>query len=124
MENILKIAKLFIFNITVILRQVSGVSEEEYYVPYEVEIIKADGKSMKYNVLVDNIFVDNNNRVRNIENTDFIKQVLLQYIYNKNGNSGIREKFPKIFNIEERKLLLEYFRATSNLKQIDYIKCN
>lgn len=123
MENILKIAKLFIFNITVILRQVSGVSEEEDYVPYEVEIVKADGKRMKYNVLVDNIFVDDNNRVRNIENTDFIKQVLLQYIYNKNGNSGIREKFSKTFNIDERKLLLEYFRTTSNLKQIDYIKC-
>lgn len=120
MENILKMVQMMIMSITVSLRKISEVSEEKDYVPYEVELVRMDGRKMKYNVSINNKFIDKDGI--SIYNEAIIQQVLLEYVYNK-GNSGIREQFSKTFNINEIKLLLGYFKHTSSLKQLEYIKC-
>lgn len=120
MENIIKMVEMLILSITVSLRKIGTISEEKDYVPCEVELVRVDGRNMKYNVLIKNEFIDNDKVF--IYNEAILKQVLLEYVYNK-GNTRIRDQFSNTFNINEIKLLLGYFKYTSNLNQLEYIRC-
>lgn len=120
MEKLLKLVETLIMSITVGLKKIDGLLVEQDYVPCEVELVRKDGRKMNYTILVKNEFV-NENKI-DIYNEVILKQVLLEYIYNK-GNSSIRKQFSDTFNINEIRLLLWYFDYTSNLKQTKYIKC-
>ena len=120
MERLLKVVEMLIMSITVGLRKIDEIVMEKDYVPCEVELVRKDGRKMNYTVLIKNEFI-NKDKIC-IYNEAIIKQVLLEYVYNK-GNSSISKQFTDTFNINEIRLLLWYFEYTSNLKQTRYIKC-
>lgn len=118
MENLLKIAKLFIFNITVVLRKTSEISQEINYVPYEVEVIN-NNRSMTYKMLINRLFIREDDTIKILTNQDFIHNLLIDYIY-KIDDKSFKNKVEETFNINEMKLLLENFKLFSRFK---YIEC-
>lgn len=121
MGNIIKAAKLFIYNITIILTQLNDIQEDINYVPYGVELIKNDGKKMIYKVQINKLFINSDNSIRMLNNYDFIEKLLLDYLYT--DNIEIKNKIKEVFDDDEIKLMMNNYNQFSILKYIEKEKC-
>lgn len=120
MENVLKMAKLFIFNIIVVLRQTKEEVNEINYVPYEIEVIH-NAKSIKLNIPINKSFINDNGKVKSLTNYNIMEKLLIEFIYGE--NRSFKDKFVKVFNKNEMKLLFEVYGQTSNFEYIECMRC-
>lgn len=121
MGNIIKAAKLFIYNITIILTQLNDIQEDINYVPYNMELIKSDGKRMTYKVQINKLFINSDNSIRMLNNYDFIEKLLLDYLYT--DNIEIKNKIKEVFDDDEIKLMMSNYNQFSIFKYIEKEKC-
>lgn len=121
MGNIIKAAKLFIYNITIILTQLNDIQEDINYVPYSMELIKSDGKRMTYKVQINKLFINSDNSIRMLNNYDFIEKLLLDYLYT--DNIEIKNKIKEVFDDDEIKLMMSNYNQFSIFKYIEKEKC-
>lgn len=116
MENIIKTAKLFIYNITIILTQLNNIQEDINYIPYDVELLKSDGKRMTYKVQINKLFINSDNSIKMLNNYDFIEKLLLDYLYT--DNIEIKNKIKEVFD-DEIKLMMSNYNQFSIFKYIE-----
>lgn len=121
MGNIIKAAKLFIYNITIILTQLNDIQEDINYVPYNMELIKSDGKRMTYKVQINKLFINSDNSIRMLNNYDFIEKLLLDYLYT--DNIEIKNKIKEVFDDDEIKLMMSNYNQFFIFKYIEKEKC-
>ena len=120
MENVLKMAKLFIFNIIVVLRQVKEEVKEINYVPYEIEV-SHNAKSVKLNMSINKSFINDNAKVKSLTNYDIMEKLLIEYLYGE--NRSFKDKFVKVFDKTEMKLLLEICGQSSRFEYMECMRC-
>lgn len=113
MDKLFKQAKAFIscMKIRIIQDNYNSVKlnlDTKQYISYSVSIINPRNEmDMKYIAYRDNIIINTNDDF--IKKT-FIMDILLDYLYKTEDNSNTRDKFSKIFNENEIKLMISYFK--------------
>lgn len=121
MGNIIKSAKLFIYKITIILTQAHDICEDINYVPYDVELIKTDGRRMTYKVQISKMFINPDNTIKMINNYDFIEKLLLDYLYT--DDTEFKKKVEEVFDDDEMKLMMSNYKQFAIFKYMDKLRC-
>ena len=113
MDKLFKQAKSFIacMKIRIIQENYNSVKlnlDTKQYIPYSVSITNPRNEmDMKYIAYRDNIIINTND---DFVKKTFIMDILLDYLYKTEDNSNTRDKFSKIFNENEIKLMISYFK--------------
>ena len=69
---------------------------------------------------INKTFINDNGSIR-LTNYHIIEKLLIEYIYGE--NRPFKDKFTKIFNNTEMKLLLETYGQTSSFEYIECMRC-
>lgn len=124
MEKLMKIAKIFLESIKIIFTKADISNKEidydtEDYTLYNVTIINPrNNKTIECKSLIDNIFISKNGKIGLFIKYNFLMEILLDYLYEIDNDSYIRDKFSTVFGKQEIKLLVEYFRPFPNFKKV------